>query len=71
MSEPIEVVDDVELDQDQDDDFANSDKQLAQDENEAIDQSNIIGERTRHAKPQTSNQYNEGPNEDELPEEAQ
>ena len=28
MSEPIEVVDDVELDQDQDDDFANSDKQL-------------------------------------------
>lgn len=41
------------------------------DENEAIDKSNIIqGDGLRHAKPQTDNGYNEGPNEDELPEEA-
>ncbi|KAJ5224414.1 uncharacterized protein N7469_007917 [Penicillium citrinum] len=71
MSEPIEIVDDVEAYEVGDDDFANSNQQLAQDEDEAIDQSNIIGQRTRRAKPQTSNQYNEGPNEDELPEEAQ
>ncbi|KAJ5976174.1 hypothetical protein N7481_009881 [Penicillium waksmanii] len=42
----------------------------AQDEDEAIDQSNIMNGRTRHAEPQTSNRYDEGPNEDDLPEEA-
>lgn len=41
---------------------------LDRDENEAIDKSNIIqGDGLRHAKPQTDNGYNEGPNEDELP----
>ncbi|OOQ90997.1 hypothetical protein PEBR_02089 [Penicillium brasilianum] len=47
---------------------SNSDQQLAQDEREAVDQSNILrGERTRHAKPTVSNRYNEGPDEDDLP----
>lgn len=42
---------------------------LDRDENEAIDKSNIIqGDGLRHAKPQTDNCYNEGPDEDELPE---
>lgn len=40
---------------------------VANDEKEAIDRSNIINERTRHAKPQTDNGYNEGPSEDDLP----
>ncbi|KAJ5904538.1 hypothetical protein N7504_006921 [Penicillium tannophilum] len=48
--------------------YSNSDQQLAADENEAVDKSNILkGDRLRHAKPQTSNQYNEGPDEDDLP----
>ncbi|PYH94934.1 hypothetical protein BO71DRAFT_378456 [Aspergillus ellipticus CBS 707.79] len=47
--------------------FSNTDQQLAQDENEAIDQSNVIPGRTRGAKPQTRNQYSEGPEEDDLP----
>lgn len=42
----------------------------AQDEDEAIDQSNVIQGRTRGAKPQTRNQYNEGPDEDDLPDEV-
>lgn len=45
----------------------------ARDENDAIDQSNINDKNNRelrHAKPQTANAYNEGPNEDDLPEEA-
>lgn len=45
----------------------------AQDENDAIDQSNIIDNNDRelrHAKPQTANAYSEGPSEDDLPEEA-
>ncbi|KAJ5771647.1 hypothetical protein N7520_002176 [Penicillium odoratum] len=51
--------------------YSNSDQQLEADENEAIDKSNIIkGDRLRHAKPQTSNKYNEGPDEDDLPAEA-
>ena len=40
---------------------------VANDENEAIDRSNIINERTRHAKPQTDYGYNEGPSEEDLP----
>lgn len=41
---------------------------IAADENEAVDKSNILkGDRLRHAKPQTSNKYNEGPDEDDLP----
>ncbi|KAJ5366379.1 hypothetical protein N7541_000320 [Penicillium brevicompactum] len=38
---------------------------------QGIDQSNVIqGDNLRHAKPQTSNGYNEGPSEDDLPQEA-
>ena len=45
---------------------------IAQDEKEAIDKSNILrGDRLRHEKPQTQNRYNEGPDEDDLPEEVQ
>ncbi|CAI7568898.1 unnamed protein product [Penicillium bialowiezense] len=41
------------------------------DEDQAIDQSNVIkGDSLRHAKPQTQNGYNEGPSEDDLPQEA-
>ncbi|KAF7169733.1 hypothetical protein CNMCM5623_002385 [Aspergillus felis] len=48
--------------------YSNTDQQLADDEREAIDKSNILrGDRLRHAKPQTANKYNEGPDEDELP----
>ncbi|GKZ18689.1 hypothetical protein AbraIFM66951_007709 [Aspergillus brasiliensis] len=50
--------------------YSNSDQQLAQDEREAIDQSNVIQGRTRGAKPQTQNQYSEGPGEDDLPDEV-
>ncbi|PLB55555.1 hypothetical protein P170DRAFT_506123 [Aspergillus steynii IBT 23096] len=45
-----------------------SNEQLDRDETEAIDKSNIIrGDGLRHAKPQTQNQYSEGPDEDDLP----
>ncbi|GFF44747.1 hypothetical protein IFM61606_01893 [Aspergillus udagawae] len=48
--------------------YSNTDEQLADDEREAIDKSNILrGDRLRHAKPQTANKYNEGPGEDDLP----
>ncbi|KAF3404698.1 hypothetical protein DPV78_002512 [Talaromyces pinophilus] len=48
--------------------YSNSDEQLAQDEREAINQSNVLGgDRLRHAKPRTRNAYNEGPEEDDLP----
>ncbi|EED19809.1 conserved hypothetical protein [Talaromyces stipitatus ATCC 10500] len=48
--------------------YSNTDEQLAQDEREAIDQSNILGgDRLRHAKPRSRNAYNEGPGEDDLP----
>ncbi|KAL1986121.1 hypothetical protein VTN96DRAFT_6773 [Rasamsonia emersonii] len=51
--------------------YSNSDEQLEQDEKEAIDPSNIIqGDRLRHAKPRTANRYNEGPAEDDLPEDV-
>lgn len=51
--------------------YANTDEQLAQDERDAIDQSNILGgDRLRHAKPRTRNGYNEGPDEDDLPAEV-
>ncbi|KAJ5363824.1 uncharacterized protein N7496_009537 [Penicillium cataractarum] len=64
----ITVQDDIQDVEDPiDEDMANSDQQLANDEKEAIDRSNIIDERTRHAKPQTDNGYNEGPSEDDLP----
>ncbi|OJJ47315.1 hypothetical protein ASPZODRAFT_15997 [Penicilliopsis zonata CBS 506.65] len=48
--------------------YSNSDAQLADDENEAIDPSNIIDERLRHARPRTKNGYDEGLGEDDLPE---
>ncbi|KAJ5911839.1 uncharacterized protein N7473_001142 [Penicillium subrubescens] len=64
----IPVQDDIQDVEDPiDEGMANSDQQLANDEKEAIDRSNIINERTRHAKPQTDNGYNEGPSEEELP----
>ncbi|OOQ86365.1 hypothetical protein PEBR_21619 [Penicillium brasilianum] len=64
----IPVQDDIQDIEDPiDEGTANSDQQLASDEKEAIDRSNIINERTRHAKPQTDNGYNEGPSEDDLP----
>ncbi|GLI78504.1 hypothetical protein PoHVEF18_006822 [Penicillium ochrochloron] len=64
----IPVQDDIQdVDDPIDEGMANSDQQLATDEKEAIDRSNIIKERTRHAKPQTDNGYNEGPSEEELP----
>ncbi|KAL4917946.1 hypothetical protein BDW62DRAFT_201274 [Aspergillus aurantiobrunneus] len=53
--------------------FSDTDQQLAQDEREAIDRSNILagkGRRLRHAKPHAASGYNEGPNEDNLPEES-
>ncbi|KAL2860314.1 hypothetical protein BJX68DRAFT_261271 [Aspergillus pseudodeflectus] len=47
--------------------FSNSDRQLAQDEDEAIDQSNVLGGNClRHAKPQTGDKYQEGEDEDEF-----
>lgn len=43
-----------------------------QDEREAIDQSNVLrGDRLRYAQPQSSNRYNEGPEENDLPPETQ
>ncbi|KAJ5676759.1 uncharacterized protein N7477_002392 [Penicillium maclennaniae] len=48
--------------------YSNSDQQLEDDENEAINKSNILrGDRLRHAKPRTSNKYNEGPDENDMP----
>lgn len=41
-------------------------KKPERDEKEAIDKSNIIKQRTRHAKPQGPG-YSEGPEEDDLP----
>ncbi|KAJ5253234.1 hypothetical protein N7489_003644 [Penicillium chrysogenum] len=47
--------------------YSNSDQQLEEDENEAIDKSNILkGDRLRDAKPGTSDKYNEGPDENNL-----
>ncbi|KAH8690214.1 hypothetical protein BGW36DRAFT_351353 [Talaromyces proteolyticus] len=46
--------------------YSNSDEQLADDENEAIDKANMLpGDRLRHARPRGN--YSEGANEDELP----
>jgi hypothetical protein len=51
--------------------YSNSNEQLEEDENEAINKSNILeGDRTRHAKPQSANRYNEGPDEEDLPDYA-
>ncbi|KAJ5083873.1 hypothetical protein NUU61_008452 [Penicillium alfredii] len=48
--------------------YANTDQQLADDENEAMDESNILGgDRLRHAKPRSANKYSEGPDEGDLP----
>ncbi|KAH7336349.1 hypothetical protein BKA65DRAFT_553005 [Rhexocercosporidium sp. MPI-PUGE-AT-0058] len=46
-------------------DVADSDEQLARDDNETIDESNIIGEKTRHAKP--TGLYREPGDEEGLP----
>ncbi|OJJ52417.1 hypothetical protein ASPSYDRAFT_117087, partial [Aspergillus sydowii CBS 593.65] len=46
--------------------YSNTDQQLAQDENEAIDRSNIMrGDRLRHAKPDLQGEYREGEDEGE------
>jgi hypothetical protein len=47
--------------------FAN--RHIAEDERDAINESNIIEKRTRGAKPQGVG-YSEGPDENDLPEEA-
>ncbi|KAI9368884.1 hypothetical protein BJX61DRAFT_190935 [Aspergillus egyptiacus] len=49
--------------------YSNSAQQLAQDEEEAIDRSNILNaDRLRHSKPQAASRYKEGENEDEFQE---
>ncbi|KAJ5088449.1 hypothetical protein N7456_012065 [Penicillium angulare] len=72
VPEPI-VVEDEEvdsfIDQDNNDNSNNSDRQLAIDEDEAIDEMNIMDDRTRRAQPQSSTRYNE-PDENDLPAEA-
>ncbi|RMJ25294.1 hypothetical protein PHISP_03826 [Aspergillus sp. HF37] len=48
--------------------YSNTDQQLADDEREAVDPSNVMkGDRLRHAKPRTQNKYDEGPDEGDLP----
>ncbi|KAJ5125375.1 hypothetical protein N7448_004697 [Penicillium atrosanguineum] len=65
-----EVVDDDFEDPDLDNNnMADSDEQLAYDDNDAIDKSNITTQGLRHAKPQSSTGYSE-PGEDDLPEGA-
>ncbi|KAK1246429.1 hypothetical protein MKX08_000231 [Trichoderma sp. CBMAI-0020] len=52
MNEPVPVQsDNKEVEDPVDASFADSDQQLAQDDREAIDESNIMDERTRGAKP--------------------
>ncbi|KAL4861313.1 hypothetical protein BDV12DRAFT_180460 [Aspergillus spectabilis] len=47
--------------------YSNSDRQLAQDEDEAIDKSNILrGDRLRHAQPGAQTGYAEGEDEGEF-----
>ncbi|KAL2019052.1 hypothetical protein VTK56DRAFT_10156 [Thermocarpiscus australiensis] len=51
-NEPVPVIDDnAPVEDPMRPGAADSDKQLEQDEREAIDKSNIMKERTRHAKP--------------------
>ncbi|KAF7716922.1 Uncharacterized protein PECH_000686 [Penicillium ucsense] len=48
---------------------ADTNRQLRQDEREAVNESNIMqGDRLRHTRPVTSNRYNEGPEESDIPE---
>ncbi|KAI1771995.1 hypothetical protein F4818DRAFT_185238 [Hypoxylon cercidicola] len=61
----------VQSDQDRveypiDESIADSDSQLGRDEKEAIDTSNIIGDRTRHAKP-AAGTYRQPGDEEGLP----
>ncbi|KAL7919085.1 hypothetical protein ACQKWADRAFT_212620 [Trichoderma austrokoningii] len=52
MNEPVPVQsDDKQVEDPVDASFADSDQQLKQDDREAIDESNIMDERTRGAKP--------------------
>ncbi|KAI9035151.1 uncharacterized protein KD926_004467 [Aspergillus affinis] len=52
--------------------YSNTQAQVEEDEAEIANSSNILrGDRLRHAKPRTENKYSEGPNEDDLPAEAQ
>ncbi|KAI6708265.1 hypothetical protein JHW43_009220 [Diplocarpon mali] len=57
--------DDAPVEDPIDADVADSDEQLARDDNEAIDKSNIIEEKTRGAKPRGS--YREPGDEEGLP----
>ncbi|PLN81880.1 hypothetical protein BDW42DRAFT_193452 [Aspergillus taichungensis] len=67
---PVQKDEDVEEDPTQPP-FSNTDDQLALDEDEAIQGSNILpGDSLRHAKPQSSTKYSEGPDEDDLPEDV-
>ncbi|KAI1843631.1 hypothetical protein JX266_010264 [Neoarthrinium moseri] len=64
--EPLGVVSDQERIEDPiDGNTADSDRQLESDDKEAIDKSNIINDRTRHAKPQGG--YREPGDEEGLP----
>ncbi|KAI9885931.1 MAG: hypothetical protein M1823_002257 [Watsoniomyces obsoletus] len=65
-SGPVPVQkDDAPVEDPIDEGTADTDAQLERDDREAIDQSNIIKDRTRHAKPVGS--YSEGPDEGDLP----
>ncbi|KAH6711083.1 hypothetical protein BKA61DRAFT_109156 [Leptodontidium sp. MPI-SDFR-AT-0119] len=57
--------DDAPVESGIDAEVADSDKQLARDDNEAIDESNIIEEKTRHAKP--TGTYREPGDDEGLP----
>ncbi|KAL0938583.1 uncharacterized protein CTRU02_205193 [Colletotrichum truncatum] len=64
-SEAVPVTkDDADIEDPVDPATADSDKQLDRDEREAIDKSNVVKEKTRHAKP-ANGTYQE-PNDDDL-----
>ncbi|KAJ5775629.1 uncharacterized protein N7511_000640 [Penicillium nucicola] len=64
------VEDDQEFEDPIQAEYADTDETLAQDEGDAMNQSNVIGDRLRHAQPVASTKYHEL-DEDDLPNEAQ
>ncbi|KAI0153372.1 hypothetical protein BJ166DRAFT_627341 [Pestalotiopsis sp. NC0098] len=65
-NEPLGVVsDETKIEDPVDSRTADSDQQLERDDKEAINEDNIIGQRTRHAKPEGS--YQEPGDEEGLP----
>ncbi|KAL2213147.1 hypothetical protein CC79DRAFT_1361967 [Sarocladium strictum] len=65
-NEPLPVQSDADRVEDPvDGDVADSDEQLERDDSDAIDESNIIDERTRHAKP--TDTYREPGDDEGLP----